>query len=161
MRRSDSLPSLTLYIEVLQIQALNMQCNINTTYQAQILIIVSIILSNSIAKGYNEDVINSFGIKSKVGKCKMESGQNGHRQEYCYIDNDMVPGLVSYFKDKQTETGKNCTAFKLSDFNEDSPSIMYLDASGRIGNQLLGYAMLYQLGYVKIFHNVSNLFQYS
>ena len=137
-----------------------MQCNINTTYQAQILIIVSIILSNSIAKGYNEDVINSFGIKSKVGKCKMESGQNGHRQEYCYIDNDMVPGLVSYFKDKQTETGKNCTAFKLSDFNEDSPSIMYLDASGRIGNQLLGYAMLYQLGYVKIFHNVSNLFQY-
>ena len=134
---------------MLQIQALNMQCNIDTTCEAPILIIVFIILSNFIAQGYNEDIINSFGIKSKVGKCKMKSGPHGLRQEYCYIDNDMIPGLVSYFKDKQSETGKNCKTFKLSDFNEYSPSIMYLDASGRMGNQLLGYAMLYQLGYVK------------
>ena len=123
-----------------------MQCNKYITCVAAILINLSVTVSNITASGSDEDVINSFGIKSKVGKCNLKNGPNGFRQEYCHIENDLIPGLVKYFKDKQKETGKKCKKFKLSDFDEKSPSIMYLDASGRMGNQLLGYAMLYQLG---------------
>ena len=123
-----------------------MHYNINIICDVPIFMIVSIIFSNVIARWDTEDAINSFGIKSKVGKCNIGSGPNGFTQEYCYINNDIIPGLVRYFKDKQNETGKNCKTFKLSDFNEDSPSIMYLDALGRMGNQLLGYATVYQLG---------------
>ena len=123
-----------------------MHYNINIICDVPILLIVPIIFSNVIARGDTEDVINSFGIKSKVGKCNIGSGPKGFIQEYCFINYDIIPGLVRHFKDKQKETGKNCKTFKLSDFNEDSPSIMYLDASGRVGNQLLGYAMVYQLG---------------
>ena len=110
------------------------------------MIVLSVILSNKITSGDEVEAINSFGIKSEVGKCNFKNGPNGLRQEYCYIENDVVPGLVKYFKDEQEKTGKNCKKFKLSDFDENSPSMMYGEASGRMGNQLLGYAMMYQLG---------------
>ena len=97
-------------------------------------------------KGDNNDYINSFGIKSEVGKCQFEVGPNGLRQEYCFIENNLIPGLVKYFKDKQAKTGTKCKKFTLSDFNESSPSIMYGEAQGRMGNQLLFYALMYQLG---------------
>ena len=123
-----------------------MHCKNYLEPQTPILIILSVILSNNVTFGYEEDVINSFGIKSKAGKCNIKSGPNGLKHEYCYIENNVIPGLVSYFKDKQSATGAKCKRFKASDFDENSPSIMYLEASGRMGNQLLGYAMLYQLG---------------
>ena len=123
-----------------------MQHKIHFTCKATILIILSVILSNEITCEDEVEAINSFGIKSEVGKCNFKNGPNGLRQEYCYIENDVVPGLVKYFKDEQEKTGKNCKKFKLSDFDENSPSMMYGEASGRMGNQLLGYAMMHQLG---------------
>ena len=114
-------------------------------YGATILIILSVSLIN-ITHGDEEEAINSFAIKSAVGKCRFNVAPHGSRQEYCYIKNNAIPGLVKYFKDEQAKTGTNCKEFKLSDFNENSSSIMYGEASGRMGNQLLFYALLYQLG---------------
>ena len=123
-----------------------MHPKIHFTCKATSLIVLSVILSNKITSGDEVEAINSFGIKSEVGKCNFKNGPNGLRQEYCYIENDVVPGLVKYFKDEQEKTGKNCKKFKLSDFDENSSSIVYGEASGRLGNQLLLYAVIYQLG---------------
>lgn len=123
-----------------------MQFEIYVTGEAAILITLSVIMSNNVTYGDEEDAINSFGIKSEVGKCKVKIGPNGIRQEYCYIENSLIPGLVKYFKDEQAKTGTKCKRFRLSDFNENSSSIMYGEASGRMGNQLLFFALMYQLG---------------
>ena len=40
---------------------------------------------------------------------------------------------------------KGCKQFNSDDFGENSPSIFYGESQGRLGNQLLGYAMLIQL----------------
>ena len=125
-----------------------MQFPIYIICEALTLIILSIILPNSITHGDWEEFIDSFGIKSNVGKCNSKNKPNGVRQEYCYIENDAIPGLVRYFKDEQEKTGRKCKKFKLSDFNENSSTLMYGEASGRMGNQLLFYALMYQLGYV-------------
>jgi len=83
-----------------------MQPKIHFTCKATSLIVLSVILSNKITSGDDVEAINSFGIKSEVGKCNFKNGPNGLRQEYCYIENDVVPGLVKYFKDEQEKTGK-------------------------------------------------------
>ena len=114
--------------------------------EALTLIILSIFLSNNITHGDWEKFIDNFGIKSNVGKCNYKNKPNGVRQEYCYIENDAIPGLVRYFKAEQKKTGRNCKKFKLSEFNENSSSLLYGEASGRMGNQLLGYVIVYQLG---------------
>ena len=114
-------------------------------YGATILIILSV-SSINLTHADEAEAINRFAIKSAVGKCRFNVGPHGSRQEYCYITNNAIPGLVKYFKDEQAKTGTNCKEFKLSDFNEHSSCIMYGEASGRMGNQLLFYALLYQQG---------------
>lgn len=117
-------------------------------------ITASSLLLISFVTGNIEEAIPSGGIKSEIGSCHFKKGPNGLNQEYCYINNKNIMQEVSgkeynveeYFKNEQKKTGKECKKFKLSDFNEKSPSIMYGEASGRLGNQLLGYAILYQLG---------------
>ena len=92
------------------------------------------------------EAIPSGGIKSEIGSCHKKKGPNGLNQEFCYINNKQYSEVEEYFKNEQEKSGKGCRKFKLSDFNEKSPSIMYGEASGRFGNQLLGYATLYQIG---------------
>ena len=99
-----------------------------------------------LVKAHIEETIPSGGIKSEIGSCHKKKGPNGLNQEYCYINNKQYSEVEEYFKNEQEKSGKGCKKFKLSDFDEKSPSIMYGEASGRFGNQLLGYAMLYQLG---------------
>ena len=123
-----------------------MNVNICVNSEVLICIILAVTLSNNICNGNDEDAIDSFGIKSQVGNCNFKSGPNGLQQQYCYIDNNAIPGLAQYFKDEQAKTGTKCNMFDLSDFNENSSSIMYGEASGRMGNQLLFYAMMHQLG---------------
>ena len=84
-------------------------------------------------------------IKNDLGDCTTKKGPGGINQEHCYIRN--VPEVTKYFKEEQTKAGKNCKTFKLSDFSSTTPSIMYGESQGRVGNQLLGYAMLKQLRY--------------
>ena len=113
---------------------------------AVVFIIASSLKLISFAKGKIEEAIPSQGIKSEVGTCHIKKGPNGLNQEYCYINNKQYSDLEEYFKTEQAKSGKECKKFRLSDFNEKSPSIMYGEAQGRFGNQLLGYAMLLQLG---------------
>ena len=91
--------------------------------------------------------IESGGIKNELGTCTKKKGPEGSNREYCYIKNTH-PEVLKYFETEQEKTGKTCKKFKISDFDKNSPSIMYGESSGRLGNQLLGYAMLLQLGYV-------------
>ena len=109
--------------------------------------LLSCFVSPKIEEVVNE-AIPSGGIKSDVGSCNIKKGPNGVKKEYCYIRNENDPDAHKYFKAEQEKTGKSCKKFRLSDFNENSPSIMYGEAQGRLGNQLLGYAMLLQLRYV-------------
>ena len=102
-------------------------------------------VSGKIDEAVNK-VIPSGGIKSELRSCNIRKGPNGVKTEYCYINNEFDVDASKYFKEEQEKTGKSCKKFKLADFNENSPSIMYGEANGRLGNQLLGYAMLYQLG---------------
>ena len=97
---------------------------------------------------FPDTIISSGGIKSELTGCHKKKGPNGLLQEYCYIRNEQYPEVAKYFETEQEKTGKSCMKFKLSDFNKNSPSIMYGEAQGRMGNQLLGYAMMLQLGYV-------------
>jgi hypothetical protein len=92
------------------------------------------------------EVIPSGGIKSDMNSCNLQKDQNGVQKKYCYIRNDNTPAAAKYFKREQEKTGKSCKLFKLSDFSENTPSVMYGEANGRIGNQLMGYAQLLQLG---------------
>ena len=119
---------------------------------AIIFIIAPSFLLISFVSGKIDEVVNeaipSGGIKSDLGSCKIKKGPNGVKKEYCYIRNENDPDADKYFKAEQEKTGKSCKKFRLSDFNENSPSIMYGEAQGRLGNQLLGYAMLLQLRYV-------------
>ena len=94
-----------------------------------------------------QEPINSGGIKTDLGNCNIKKGPGGSQKKYCYIQNTH-PEVSKYFETEQAKTGQNCKQFRLSDFNENSPSIMYGESEGRLGNQLLGYAMLYQLRYV-------------
>ena len=110
-------------------------------------IISSSLLLIRFVKGHIEEAIPSGGIKSEIGSCHKKKGPNGLNQEFCHINNKQYSEVDEYFKNEQEKSGKGCKKFKLTDFNEKSPSIMYGEASGRLGNQLLGYAMLYQLGY--------------
>ena len=91
-------------------------------------------------------VIPSGGIKSDMKSCNIQNDVNGVQKKYCYIRNENNPAADKYFKREQEKTGKSCKIFKLSNFNENTPSIMYGEANGRIGNQLMGYAELLQLG---------------
>jgi hypothetical protein len=117
-----------------------------------IFIVAPSFLLISFVAGKIEEVVNeaipSGGIKSDLGSCNFKKGPNGVKQEYCYIRNENDLDASKYFKAEQEKTGKSCKKFRLSDFSENSPSIMYGEAQGRLGNQLLGYAMLLQLGYV-------------
>ena len=121
--------------------------NLTITFKsfAVVFIIGSSLKLISFAKGKVEEAIPSHGIKSEVGTCHIKKGPNGLNQEFCYINNKQYDGLDEYFKSEQAKSGKECKKFRLSDFNEKSPSIMYGEADGRFGNQLLGYAMLLQL----------------
>ena len=123
-----------------------MNFNICVNSEVLICIILAVTLSNNISDGNDEDAIDSFGMKSQVGNCNFKSGPNGLKQQHCQIDNDAIPGLSQYFEEEQAKTGTKCNKFDLSDFNENSSSILYGEASGRMGNQLLFYAMMHQLG---------------
>ena len=114
-------------------------------------IIPSFLLINFVSGKIDDGLKNAIpsgGIKSDIGNCNIKKGPNGVKKEYCYINNEFDLDASKYFKAEQEKTGKSCKQFKLSDFSDNSPSIMYGEAQGRLGNQLLGYAMLLQLGYV-------------
>ena len=94
------------------------------------------------------EIIPSGGIKSDMKTCNIKRELNGVKKTYCYIRNENNPAVAKYFKKEQEKTGQSCKIFKLSDFGENTPSIMYGEARGRVGNQLMGYAELLQLRYV-------------
>ena len=75
-------------------------------------------------------------IKSDLGDCTTKKGPGGTSQEYCYIRN--APEVSKYLEEEQTKAEHNCKTFKLSDFSSTTPSIMYGESQGRLGNQLLG-----------------------
>ena len=49
---------------------------------------------------------------------------------------------VCHKDDLNCQSTKKCKYFKQSDFGPDSKSIFFGEARGRLGNQLLGYALL-------------------
>ena len=106
---------------------------------------VSIIMVRCKIDDVTNEVIPSGGIKSDMRSCNTQKDLNGIQKKYCYIRNENNPAAAKYFKREQEKTGKSCKIFKLSDFSENTPSIMYGEAKGRIGNQLMGYAELLQL----------------
>ena len=112
-----------------------------------LIIIISTFVMIITVRGKIETAIPSGGIKSEVGSCHKKKMPNGVLQEHCYME---TSGLAAYFERDQEEAGKSCKKFNLSDFDKNSPSIMYMEAEGRMGNQLLAYAMLLQLGYAAI-----------
>ena len=55
-------------------------------------------------------------------------------------------GNLNDYNQNVTSTIKTCRLLNIDTFNEKSISIMFADTfTGRLGNQLLGYAVLYQL----------------
>ena len=82
-------------------------------------------------------------MKSVVGDCTTRKSPEGTSHEYCHMRN--VPEVSKCLEEEQTKAGHMCKVFKLSDFGPTTPSIMYAESQGRLGNQLLGYAMLSQL----------------
>ena len=59
-----------------------MQPKIHFTCKATSLIVLSVILSNKITSGDDVEAINSFGIKSEVGKCNFKNGPNDSTQGF-------------------------------------------------------------------------------
>ena len=57
------------------------------------------------------------------------------QDEFC--DSDSCEG-----KPAKTTEPAGCKTFRMSDFTPDSPTIIFGEAHGRLGNQLLGYALL-------------------
>ena len=94
-------------------------------------------------KSYAEP-IQSGGIKTELGDCTIKKGPGGQKVEHCYIRNQDVE-VRKYLQDERAKSGTSCKIFKKSDFDSSTPSIMYGESQGRLGNQLLGYAMLSQL----------------
>ena len=93
------------------------------------------------------DLISSGGIKNQLGECAFQTSSEDSLQEYCYIRNT-DQNVIRYFQEEQSKTASNCIHFQKSNYNSTTPSIMYSEANGRLGNQLLAYAMLVQLRFV-------------
>ena len=85
------------------------------------------------------------GTKGKHPHCTTKKGPEGTRKEYCFLQG--TDDVSKHFKQEQANNDQDCKKFVASNFTSDMPSLMYTEAQGRFGNQLLGYAMLIQLRY--------------
>lgn len=90
--------------------------------------------------------IGSEGVKRGVEHCYFRTEADGERQEFCNINSKLSPAIVKYFEDRHVDSHRSCKTFDLSHFDKNSPTIVYTEAQGRLGNQLLKYALIYQLG---------------
>ena len=69
-------------------------------------------------------------------------------EEFC--DKDGCEATKKEGESPRTEY-KNCKMFKRSDFGPESKSIFFGEARGRLGNQLLGYALMQHYRFVSLF----------
>ena len=86
-------------------------------------------------------------IKSDLGQCTIKEKAHNSFKETCHIK-FTEDRSIKYIKKLQRKTSKTCKVFKRSDYNKSSPSHVYMEAYGEIGNQLTAYAILYQLRYL-------------
>ena len=97
--------------------------------------------------GRSKDILStdSVGMKRGVENCYFRTENDGKRQEFCNINNKLTPAVSEYFNDRMSDSYETCKTFDLSNFNEHTASIVYTESQGRVGNQLLKYAIMYQL----------------
>ena len=86
-------------------------------------------------------------IKSDIGQCTTKETTHNSLKETCHIK-FTEDRSIKYIKKLQRKTSKSCRNFKRSDYNKSTPSHVYMEAYGEIGNQLTAYAILYQLRYL-------------
>ena len=86
-------------------------------------------------------------IKSDFGQCTSKETAHNSFKETCHIK-FTEDRSIKYIKKLQRKTSKSCKNFKRSDHNKSTPSHVYMEAYGEIGNQLTAYAILYQLRYL-------------
>ena len=141
------------------ISSINIRTLVGRFKTVVILNFALVFIKSSSSDLFFDKTISSGGIKSQVTDCHKKKGPGGLQKEYCYINNEEYSEIAKYFKTEQAKTGKSCKKFKLSDFNKNSPSIMYGEAHGRLGNQLLEYAMLLQLGSVRLKLQIFRVFK--
>ena len=90
-------------------------------------------------------------IKSDFGKCTRKEITQNFTKETCYIefkDNKSI----KYIKKMQRKSNMTCKVFRRSDYNNSTPSLVYMEAYGGTGNQLTAYGILYQLRYEILRH---------
>ena len=101
-------------------------------------------------------------IKSDFGQCTSKEIAHNSFKETCHIK-FTEDRSIKYIKKLQKKTSKTCKVFKRSDYNKSTPSHVYMEAYGEIGNQLTAYAILYQLRYLsqrfscKMLHHLYSL----